>query len=234
MRDALNATGRKIYFSLCGWNNWYAPSGYSLGNSWRIAGDCNTWPDVLNAIDTNAPLTQYAKPGGWNDPDMLIGSNPKTAAHLSPEQSRTMFSQWAVMAAPLLIGSNIVALNDWDLQTYSNTEVIAVNQDPLGYQGVRLVGGNLIQKPVGLTYNIWGKKLFDGSAAVIFLNNANATATITCDSKCFGTFGWAPSRVLKVRDLWQHQDIGTVTVSSGYQATVAKQGESVLLKFTPQ
>ena len=23
MRDALNATGRPIYFSLCGWNNWY-------------------------------------------------------------------------------------------------------------------------------------------------------------------------------------------------------------------
>ena len=25
MRDALNATGRKIFFSLCGWESWYAP-----------------------------------------------------------------------------------------------------------------------------------------------------------------------------------------------------------------
>jgi hypothetical protein len=38
MRDALNATGRPIYFSLCGWNTWYSPVGYTLGNSWRIAG----------------------------------------------------------------------------------------------------------------------------------------------------------------------------------------------------
>jgi hypothetical protein len=79
MRDALNATGRPVYFSLCGrwpcglkvqpapengsgkrggahisfiipspfssnlfnaigWNTWYAPVGYSLGNSWRISG----------------------------------------------------------------------------------------------------------------------------------------------------------------------------------------------------
>jgi hypothetical protein len=36
MRDALNATGRPIFFSLCGWEEWYAPMGYSLGNSWRI------------------------------------------------------------------------------------------------------------------------------------------------------------------------------------------------------
>ena len=31
MRDALNATGRPILFSLCGWNPWYAPVGKSLG-----------------------------------------------------------------------------------------------------------------------------------------------------------------------------------------------------------
>lgn len=47
MRDALNksgtAAGRSIYFSLCGWNTWYAPKGDSLGNSWRIAGDGTNW-----------------------------------------------------------------------------------------------------------------------------------------------------------------------------------------------
>ena len=36
MRDALNATERAIFFSLCGWNEWYSPVGASLGNSWRI------------------------------------------------------------------------------------------------------------------------------------------------------------------------------------------------------
>lgn len=65
MRDALNATGRPIYFSLCGWNDWYAPVGATLGNSWRIAGDCNTWPDVIRAINTNAPLNKYAQIGAW-------------------------------------------------------------------------------------------------------------------------------------------------------------------------
>jgi len=233
MRDALNATSRKIYFSLCGWNSWYSPVGWSLGNSWRIAGDCNTWPDVLNAIDTNAPLSQNARPGGWNDPDMLLGSNPNTAAHLPPQQSRAMFSMWAVMAAPLLIGSNIISLNTWDLETYSNPEVIAVDQDSLGMQGIRLLGGNLIQKPVGRPFNIWGRKLSGTSAAIIFLNNANVTTALTCDKNCFGQLGYKPAQLLKVRDLWQHKDLDTITVGNGYTVYVNGSGTAEIFKFTP-
>ena len=40
--------------------------GTTLGNSWRIAGDCNGWRSVYNAIMTNVPLAQYGGPGGWN------------------------------------------------------------------------------------------------------------------------------------------------------------------------
>ena len=63
MRDALNSTGRQIYFSLCGWNDWYAPEGAALGNSWRIAGDCNGWDTIYNAIRTNEPLWKFARIG---------------------------------------------------------------------------------------------------------------------------------------------------------------------------
>jgi alpha-galactosidase len=231
MRDALNATRREIYFSLCGWNSWYAPEGWTLGNSWRIAGDCNTWPNVQNAIDTNVALTDYAKPGGWNDPDMLIGSDSSTAAHLTPNQSRTMFSLWAVMAAPLLIGSNIRNLNAWDLQTYSNSEIIAVDQDPAGRQGIRLAGGNLVND--ASPFNVWGKKLQDGSAVLNFLNNNKTAQDIKCDGACFTALGFKSTDQLKVRDLWSHSDIGTITAGSGYTAkAVPETGGSVTLKFS--
>ena len=65
MRDALNATGRPIAFSLCGWADWYAPVGASLGNSWRISGDVNGWASVYGSAQINAKLSQYAGPGGW-------------------------------------------------------------------------------------------------------------------------------------------------------------------------
>ena len=56
MRDALNATGRPIVFSLCGWNPWYSnpdPSlgyggGKTLGNLWRIGPDDTNWAGVLS------------------------------------------------------------------------------------------------------------------------------------------------------------------------------------------
>jgi len=234
MRDALNATGRHIYFSLCGWANWYAPQGQKLGNSWRIAGDCNRWPDVLNAIDTNAPLATYAAPGGWNDPDMLIGSTSGTAASLPPAQSRSMFSMWAVMTAPLLIGSHITQLNSFDLETYLNTEVIAVNQDRLGKQGIRVAGKNLFQGSDKTTYNVWAKQLSDGSRAVCFLNDGAADADIRCDSNCFRAMGFSnPSQQFTVRDLWTHKDIGTAS-ASGYSVRVTSKGSSVLLKLTPR
>lgn len=135
MRDALNGTGRQIFFSLCGWNAWYAPQGQRLGNSWRIAPDCDEWANVYVAIRTNERLARFAGPGGWNDPDMLVGSNPAAAAHLTPQQVQSQFSMWAVMASPLLIGSALLRMPESDRETYVNPEVIAINQDPLGTQG---------------------------------------------------------------------------------------------------
>ena len=135
MRRALNATGRPIFLSLCGWNAWYAPRGAGLGNSWRIAGDADDWPHIYAAARTNEALARWAGPGGFNDPDMLVGSNTAAAAHITPAQQRTQFSLWAVMAAPLLIGAPITSMTPHDLATYSNRRVIAVNQDRLGLQG---------------------------------------------------------------------------------------------------
>ena len=135
MRDALNASGRPIVFSMCGWNSWYAPRGASLGHSWRIAPDCDEWANVYVAIRTNERLAKYAGPGGFNDPDMLVGSDPSAAVYLPPHQVQAQFSMWAVMAAPLLLGSALLSMHEGDITTYTNEEVIAINQDVLGKQG---------------------------------------------------------------------------------------------------
>ena len=68
MRDALNKTGRRVYFSLC---SVYIESA-SIGNSWRIANDINSWPNTLNAINCNAGLHDRARPGAWNDVSFLL------------------------------------------------------------------------------------------------------------------------------------------------------------------
>ena len=47
MRDGLNSTGRPIFFSLCGWETWYAAVGAALGNSARIGPDDTSWQGIL-------------------------------------------------------------------------------------------------------------------------------------------------------------------------------------------
>ncbi|EGD75477.1 hypothetical protein PTSG_06551 [Salpingoeca rosetta] len=235
MRDALNKTGRPIYFSLCGWNAWYAPVGWSLGNSWRIHGDVNTWGSAYAAIRTNELLYNYSRPGGWNDPDMLVGSSPEAAAHMSPQQSRTQFSLWSVMAAPLLIGSNMLNISSYDVETYTNREVIAIDQDPLGYQGRPVYSTcpppslDDINNPNAIIppcQQIWAKKMADGSVAVNMINYALAKTTITCHADCIKAMGL--SGKVSVRDVWQHKDMGTFT---SYSAAVGGNGNSATLIF---
>ena len=46
-------------------------------------------------------------------------------------------------ASPLIISANIRNMSQVNLETYTNREVIAVDQDPLGMQGTRIMGHNL-------------------------------------------------------------------------------------------
>ena len=165
-RDGLNATGRPIYLSLCGWYTWYAPMGNALGNSWRIAGDGTNWGALSNCINLNAQLTAYSSPGAWNDPDLLqgtgVGSNDKTTnpsgcfdRALIPQandwyqtevQSRAQFSMWCIMSAPLLISADVGQVSQYSLATWGNAKAIQVSQtfrQGGPYQGERLVGGVL-------------------------------------------------------------------------------------------
>jgi alpha-galactosidase len=47
---------------------------------------------------------------------------------MSEQQSRTQFNMWSIMAAPLLISANIRNMSKYVFETYSNAEVIAVDQ----------------------------------------------------------------------------------------------------------
>jgi hypothetical protein len=133
MRDALNASGRPIFFSMCEWGvdnpaTWAGP----VGNSWRTTGDISdNWSSMISRVDQNAPLYPYAGQGAWNDPDMLEVGN----GGMTNDEYITHFSLWAIMKAPLLIGCNIQNMSTDTQNILMNTEVIAVNQDAAGKQG---------------------------------------------------------------------------------------------------
>lgn len=78
MRDGLNSSGREIYFSLC---SVYIEDS-SIGNSWRIANDINSWANVVNAMNCNAGLASRAGPGGCKS--MLLHNDYHSDSRCNP------------------------------------------------------------------------------------------------------------------------------------------------------
>ena len=187
MRNALRKAGRPILFSMCEWGSskpweWAA----DVGHSWRTTGDIGVsfmpipvrydengrrmWKalGVMEIVEMNEPLREYAGPGHWNDPDMLEVGNGMSAA-----EDRAHFTLWCMMAAPLILGNDITNMTPETLATITNREMIAVDQDPLGIQGLRL------KKDGDLQY--WFKPLEGGDWAFCLLNTGDSEVTVPVD-----------------------------------------------------
>jgi len=228
------------FFSLCGWNYWYAPVGYTLGNSWRVDGDGDNWGYLTAAINAMAYLTPYSSPGGRNDPDLLIGTGvgsygpDRGGWYQTDLQSRSQFSMWCVFSAPLLISADILSVSAYGFETWSNSEAIAVNQNPgnhpaFSYQGFRITGTNLTENS---GTNIWGRALDDGSFGVVFLNNYPNAMDITCDQSCFNQMKYVAGSKLEARDLWTHTSVN-ITVGSFTASAVPGAGGCAMYRFFP-
>jgi alpha-galactosidase len=215
MRDALKATGRPIVYSLCEWGEnkpWEWAS--DVGHLWRTTGDINdSWGSMLSILKQNLPLAPYAGPGHWNDPDMLEVGN----GGMTDTEYRSHFSMWSVMAAPLLIGSDLRKASPATFDILDNKEVIAVDQDPLGKQGTVLSseGGRWVV----------AKEMKDGSRAVALFNETGSAQHIATTARAVGLPA-APAYTL--RDLWQRRSYNTAGAIS---ATVPAHG-TVLVRVS--
>lgn len=208
MADALRATRRDIVFSMCEWGTaepWRWAK--KIGNLWRTTLDISDkWSgdhSVLQLADQNEPLWPYAGAGHWNDPDMLeVGNGGLTAA-----ESRSHFSLWAMMAAPLMAGNDLSAMSAETQATLTNKEVIAVDQDARAIQGHRIEQNG--------DQEIWIKPLAGGGRAVLLFNRGSKPARIAIDWK---QLDYPANTKLNVRDLWAHRDLGMM--KSRYEADV--------------
>jgi alpha-galactosidase len=210
MRDALASVGRPIVYSICEWGvnepwTWAA----DVGNLWRTTGDISdNWNSLKSIVFQNAPLADAAKPGAWNDPDMLeIGNGGMTDT-----EYRSHFSLWAVMAAPLLAGTDLRRATDATMAIYLNRDVIAVDQDRLGIQG-RVVKSDGTQL-------VFAKPLANGDVAVALFNSGDTPASMSATA-AQAMLPKAPAYVLK--DLWSKkltETAGNIAASVPAHGTV--------------
>ena len=199
MSNALKATGRPIVFSMCNpdpgddpWS-WGPP----ISNLWRTTVDMqDNFGSMLATFEGTVNLFGDARPGAWNDPDMLqIGNGGSSLL-----EYRSEFSLWAEMAAPLIASTNLAALTPPELAIYENPNVIAVDQDPLGRPGV----------PISSANGLWvlTKRLRAGGRAVLLFNSTDTAATIATTATAVGL---PRGRIYSMHNLWTN----TVTQTGG-------------------
>jgi alpha-galactosidase len=102
MRDALLAarakTGHDIVFSICEKTDYGVPNSTwpPVGNLWRTTGDIHdTYASMLSNFENNVQLFSLARPGAWNDPDMLeIGNGGMSVTEEQAEFSGAWGAPW--------------------------------------------------------------------------------------------------------------------------------------------
>jgi alpha-galactosidase len=219
MRDAIAATARPMVYAMCekGQGAKVQPATWSepVGNMWRTGNDiAASWARVLTSFDVDTTLAQYAKPGGWNDPDMLeVGNGSLTEA-----ENRAHFSLWSIVAAPLMLGNDPSNMTSSVKAILTNAEVIAVDQDPLGKQGQRVAMSGQTE--------VWSKPMQDGSVAVVLFNRGSTPLSVSINWSTIGVNG----RSL-VRDLWAHDDKGSF--DSGFASMVAGHDVVMIRVYPP-
>jgi alpha-galactosidase len=227
MGEILRQQPRDIVYSLCqyGMSDVWKWGDTVQGNSWRTTNDISgTWKSLRNIALAQDVAAPWAKPGNWNDPDMLIlgyigWGNPRPT-RLTIDEQYLHFSLWCLFSAPLLLGCDMVKLDAFTLSLLTNDEVIALDQDPLGQQATCVDTIDEVR--------VYRKALEDGSVAVGFCNFGPKPAELKYDN--FARLGLAGRQ--KVRDLWRQRDVGTVTVGrEAWPLTIPTHG-IVLLKFT--
>lgn len=236
MRDALQTAGRPIFFSMCEWGDnhpWRWAKG--IGDSWRIGPDiwCSfdstrVFPtyiqcSVIDCINRNDSLRSYAGPGHWNDPDMLEVGNG-----LSVNQDRAHFTMWCMMASPLILGNDVRNMSDETKAILTNRDLIAIDQDKLGVQGLRF----LIRE--GLEY--WFKPLSNGDWAMTIFNPTRQSLSCSLNWQDFNLTDEEVSKrstafdqnVYKIKNLWTGRMEGKTTLKSKIERKVSVPAQDVI------
>ncbi len=234
IRDAIHAAGRPVVLSMCEWGKakpWEWAE--DVGHLWRTSGDIYDsydgvkmwemgWKRILDLqsslVDDWGPngLAKYAGPGHWNDPDMLeVGNEGLTIA-----ESRAHFTLWCMLAAPLMAGNDVRHMSPEITAILTNADVLAIDQDPLGKQGYRVL------KEDAKGIEIFVKELSNGEWAICALNTSNQAQEVTIPwDRLFMVSGRQT-----LRDVWAQTDVGdNATTTSKHLAS----HDVLLLRATP-
>lgn len=186
------------------------------GTCWRTTYDSRDFWDwstkadgghigSMQGYDGNKHLWAYGGVNRFNDADMMmvgLHGTGKSSSHdfrsyltltgqtsysgMTQDEYQSQFSLWAMMASPLTLSFDIRNISKDDLRIISNTEMIAINQDPMGQQA-EVVCDTIIGKGATATpFEVLVKELENGDVAVAVFNRGEYRRPITLTPAMLG------------------------------------------------
>ena len=217
--SALKNAGRPIVLSL-------SPGPTSLAvaddvrryaQMWRISDDFwdywnpppeEPWTQTLRGqFATAVGWASYGGPGHWPDADMLpigyLGPRPGLGSarltRFSHDEQRTLLAFWCIIRSPLIIGGDLPHNDEWTASLLTNPEVIAVDQHSTANRPLITTNGAVI----------WSARPEDGKGHYLAIfNRAEAAEDIALE---WNELGLAAGKGYRLRDLWDHKDLGSAS-----------------------
>ena len=173
--------------------------------------DSTPYPNIQDAA--GPPGSSGIARGHWNDPDYLGPGLGMTST-----EAQSQFSMWAMVAAPLILGSDPRSLSSTTINLLKNPRVIAIDQDSLGAQGWLLSQTSTGQQ-------VWVKPLAGGARAVALFNRGSSAQQITTTGTAAGLPKASRYTLLNV---WTNQ----TSTTNGEISALVQPDAAVLYRVT--
>jgi hypothetical protein len=208
VHKAIDKCGRSIVFSLSPGETPIAEGAHvaSHANLWRASGDFwDNWEALTHEFELGDRWRPFVGPGHWPDADMLpigrlsVGGRsvgPDRSTNFNKNEEVTLLTLWCLLPSPLMVDANLPDNDDFTDALLMNPEVTAIDQDSLGAPARRVVHRPDLQ--------VWSRPLADGSMAVAMFNTGDDDESEQVRWSDLGL-----NSPCKVRDLWNHHDLGT-------------------------
>src|SRR5699024_10402832 len=113
-------------------------------DKWKNLSNRKNAMGIMDIVEINGGLDEYAGPGHWNDPDMLVvglygkegPSGDLGGVGCTDVEYRSQMSLWCLMAAPLMVSCDPRSMNEVTKKILMNKDILAIDQDPIGKQAV--------------------------------------------------------------------------------------------------
>jgi alpha-galactosidase len=182
----------------------------SLAQMWRISNDIwDVWSttqpfpkSVKSQFDPAAQWAPFAHSGNWPDADMLpvgelspspdVGNGPRHT-RLTVAEQQTQLSLWSFARSPLILGANLMLLDQPTKDLLTNKDILAIDQTSTDSRQV-LHDGDLV---------VWTSDLPKERHAVGIFNVGDLPMKVR---KTFQELG-LPAGLFKIRDAWKKSSL---------------------------